>query len=63
MPLRAVIIDDHRLLAQSITLALRLEGVDCSVADLTDPEQLLADVAADAARRRAARPRPRAADR
>ena len=47
MPLRAVIIDDHRLLAQSIALALRLEGVDCSVADLTDPEQLMADVTAE----------------
>ena len=47
MPLRAVIVDDHRLLAQSIALALRQEGIDCSVADLSDPQRLLDDLAAD----------------
>jgi DNA-binding NarL/FixJ family response regulator len=38
---RAVIVDDHRLLAQSIALALRLEGIDCSVATLDDRDVLM----------------------
>ena len=47
MVLRAVIVDDHRLLAQSIALALRLEGIDCSVADLGDPQGLVDDLSAE----------------
>jgi two-component system nitrate/nitrite response regulator NarL len=45
--LRAVVVDDHRLLAQSIAMALTQEGVDCTVAGLTDPDRLVASVAAD----------------
>jgi DNA-binding NarL/FixJ family response regulator len=43
---RAVLVDDHQLLAQSLALALRLEGMDCAVADLTDPVALVRDVLA-----------------
>ena len=45
--LRAVVVDDHRLLAQSIAVALTLEGVDCSVADVSSAEQIVADLCAD----------------
>lgn len=44
---RAVVVDDHRLLAQSIAISLGQEGVDCSVAALAAPEQLIADVVAE----------------
>ncbi len=40
--LSAVVVDDHRLLAQSIAISLRQEGVDCTVATLTDPVSLVA---------------------
>jgi DNA-binding NarL/FixJ family response regulator len=39
-----VLIDDHQLLAQSLALALGLEGMDSSVADLLDREALLREV-------------------
>jgi DNA-binding NarL/FixJ family response regulator len=42
-----VVVDDHSLLAQSLSLALELEGVSCEVADLTDPDALVRAVAAD----------------
>jgi DNA-binding NarL/FixJ family response regulator len=45
---RAVLVDDHRLLAQSLALALGLEGVSCTVPDLGDPVALLAGIQADA---------------
>jgi two-component system nitrate/nitrite response regulator NarL len=45
--LRAVVVDDHRLLAQSIAVALTLEGVACSVAEVSSPEQIVADLSAD----------------
>ena len=44
---RAVVVDDHRLLAQSLAISLRQEGVDCSVATLAPPEELLASVLAE----------------
>ncbi len=45
--LRATVGDDHRLLAQSIALAARLGGIDCTVAELTDAASVLAQVTAD----------------
>ena len=45
--MRTVVVDDHRLLAQSIAISLRQEGVDCSVATLAPPEELLAAVLAE----------------
>ncbi len=44
---RAVVVDDHRLLAQSIAISLRQEGVECVVADLADPETLVASILAE----------------
>ena len=44
---RAVVVDDHRLLAQSIAISLRQEGVDCVVATLSDPATLVASVLAE----------------
>lgn len=41
---RAVLVDDHRLLAQTMALALGLEGIDCSVAELHDRASLVRDV-------------------
>jgi DNA-binding NarL/FixJ family response regulator len=41
---RALLIDDHQLLAQSLSLALSLEGVTCAVAELDDRDQLVARV-------------------
>jgi DNA-binding NarL/FixJ family response regulator len=41
---RAVLVDDHRLLAQTMALALGLEGIDCRVAELHDRASLVADV-------------------
>ena len=41
---RAVLIDDHQLLAQSLALALGLEGIDCAVADLSDRGALIREV-------------------
>lgn len=46
-PLRVVVVDDHQLLAQSLAMALRFEGVACEVPALTDPESLLRTVLAD----------------
>ena len=45
--LRVLLVDDHQLLAQSVALALDMEGVLCEVADLVERETLLADVRAD----------------
>jgi DNA-binding NarL/FixJ family response regulator len=45
--LRAVVVDDHRLLAQSIAVALTLEGVDCHVADVSSAGQILDDLVMD----------------
>jgi DNA-binding NarL/FixJ family response regulator len=42
--LSAVVVDDHRLLAQSIAISLRQEGVACTVAPLTDPASLVAGI-------------------
>ena len=36
--LRVVVVDDHRLLAQSLAISLRQEGIDCSVATLAAPD-------------------------
>lgn len=44
---RVVIVDDHALLADAVAAALRAEGLDVSVADLSSRESLLADVRAD----------------
>ena len=41
---RAVLVDDHQLLAQSLALALGLEGIDCTVADLSDRTRLVSTV-------------------
>lgn len=38
---RAVLVDDHQLLAQTLALALGLEGIDCTVADLSDRDALV----------------------
>ncbi len=46
-PLRAVIVDDHQLLAESLSMALHLEGVVCTVASLQDPEALVRQVRQD----------------
>ena len=45
---RVVIIDDHQLLAQSLGVALGIEGIDCRTLTLTTTDALLADVAAEA---------------
>ena len=45
--LSAVVVDDHRLLAQSIAISLRQEGVACTVAPLTDPVSLVAGIVAE----------------
>jgi DNA-binding NarL/FixJ family response regulator len=44
---RAVVVDDHRLLAQSIAISLRQEGIDCVVATLSDPATLVDSVLAE----------------
>ncbi len=41
---RAVLVDDHQLLAQTLALAMSLEGIECTVADLGDRESLVRDV-------------------
>jgi two-component system nitrate/nitrite response regulator NarL len=41
---RAVLVDDHQLLAQSLALALGFEGIDCTVADLSDRAALVREV-------------------
>ena len=42
-----MVIDDHALLAQSLSLALQMEGVRCEVADLDDPDELVRSVLVD----------------
>ncbi len=42
-----LIVDDHQLLAQTLALALRSDGVDAAVADLDGREALVARVQAD----------------
>ncbi len=44
---RAVVVDDHRLLAQSIAISLRQEGVECVVAPLADPGTLVDSILAE----------------
>ena len=46
-PLRAVLVDDHQLLAQSLAMALRFEGVACTVPELADREALVRSVLQD----------------
>ena len=46
-PLRVVLVDDHQLLAQSLAMALRFEGVTCAVPTLRDREALVRDVVED----------------
>jgi len=41
---RAVLVDDHQLLAQTLALALGFEGIECTVADLSDREALISEV-------------------
>ena len=41
-----VLVDDHRLLTQSLAMALELEGISCTIADLRDRDTLLNDVLA-----------------
>jgi DNA-binding NarL/FixJ family response regulator len=41
---RAVLVDDHQLLAQTLALALGLEGIDCVVPGLDDRDGLLREV-------------------
>jgi len=41
---RVVVVDDHRLLAQSLAISLRQEGLDCSVATLGAPDELVSSV-------------------
>jgi two-component system nitrate/nitrite response regulator NarL len=49
MPItRIAIVEDHSLLAESVGLALRGEGLDVVVADLSDEQGVLASLAADA---------------
>ena len=45
--LRVVVVDDHRLLAQSLAISLKQEGIDCSVATLAAPDELLRSVVAE----------------
>ncbi len=44
-PTRAVIIDDHQLLAHALALTLELEGVECHVPRLSSAEVLIDEVA------------------
>lgn len=46
---RIAIVEDHRLLAETVGLALQVEGHDVVVAELKDEESLLESVAADPA--------------
>src|SRR4051812_18307414 len=41
---RAVLVDDHQLLAQSLALTLGFEGIECTVADLSDRAALVREV-------------------
>jgi DNA-binding NarL/FixJ family response regulator len=41
---RAVLVDDHRLLAQTLALALGFEGIACTVPDLDDRDALVREV-------------------
>ena len=45
-PLRVLLIDDHQLLAHAIAIALRRRDVHVEVADLADPQRLIAKVRA-----------------
>jgi len=45
---RIAIVEDHRLLAETVGLALEVEGHEVVVADLKDEETLLESIAADA---------------
>ena len=45
---RIVIIEDHRLLAETVGLALQVEGHAIAIADLTDESSLFASAAPDA---------------
>lgn len=44
---RVLLVDDHRLLAQSLAISLRQEGLDCTVAELAPPDELVRAVVAE----------------
>ncbi len=44
--MHTVIVDDHQLLAQSLSVALQMEGLSCTVMELQDRETLLRQVLA-----------------
>lgn len=46
---RIVIVEDHRLLAETVGLALQVEGHDVVIADLTNELSLIGSIAADSA--------------
>ncbi len=46
-PARVLLVEDHALLAQSLSLALRAESLDVTIASLTDSVDLLAQVRTD----------------
>ena len=43
---RAVLVDDHQMLAQSLALALGFEGITCTIPELTSRDALLGSVLA-----------------
>lgn len=45
--LRVLLVDDHALLADAVAAALRAEGIDVRIADLSSRDDLLASVEAD----------------
>jgi len=47
LPTRLLIIDDHALLAQSLAMALRIQGFEVEVADLIDRDRLIDKVCDD----------------
>ena len=42
--LRVVIVDDHRLLAQSVAVGLQLAGIECHVPEVRDSQSLLVEL-------------------
>ena len=46
-PLQVLLIDDHQLLAHAVAIALRLESVQATLADLNSPDSIIASVRAD----------------
>lgn len=43
-PLRVLVVDDHRLLAETLAAALRASGIDAELADLQDRSALISSV-------------------